>query len=117
MDLRLTTLPGDVTYGGIPAKQFERYMGDTIYTAEEDVHFPTLTVRQTLTAALTTLLKPHPSLSDPLLADLYALARTHDLRAQGVLQGRAIARRALQERDKRIEVLEREVRELREGRD
>jgi ATP-binding cassette subfamily G (WHITE) protein 2 (SNQ2) len=27
-------------------------MGDTIYTAEEDVHFPTLTVRQTLTAAL-----------------------------------------------------------------
>jgi hypothetical protein len=27
-------------------------MGETIYTAEEDVHFPTLTVRQTLTAAL-----------------------------------------------------------------
>ena len=43
---------GDITYGGIPAKRFERYMGETIYTAEEDVHFPTLTVRQTLTAAL-----------------------------------------------------------------
>jgi ATP-binding cassette subfamily G (WHITE) protein 2 (SNQ2) len=27
-------------------------MGETIYTAEEDVHFPTLTVRQTLLAAL-----------------------------------------------------------------
>jgi ATP-binding cassette subfamily G (WHITE) protein 2 (SNQ2) len=27
-------------------------MGESLYTAEEDVHFPTLTVRQTLTAAL-----------------------------------------------------------------
>eukprot|EP00026_Physarum_polycephalum_P000540 Phypoly_transcript_00541.p1 GENE.Phypoly_transcript_00541~~Phypoly_transcript_00541.p1 ORF type:complete len:1444 (+),score=259.70 Phypoly_transcript_00541:181-4512(+) len=43
---------GDVNYGGISAKKFERYMGESIYTAEEDVHFPTLTVRQTLTAAL-----------------------------------------------------------------
>jgi ABC-type multidrug transport system ATPase subunit/ABC-type multidrug transport system permease subunit len=43
---------GEVKYGGIQAKEFERFAGETIYTAEEDVHFPTLTVRQTLTAAL-----------------------------------------------------------------
>jgi hypothetical protein len=43
---------GDITYGGIAANNFERYQGETIYTAEEDVHFPTLTVRQTLMAAL-----------------------------------------------------------------
>lgn len=39
-------------YGGLSAKKFEQFKGDTIYTAEEDVHFPTLTVRQTLKAAL-----------------------------------------------------------------
>jgi ATP-binding cassette, subfamily G (WHITE), member 2, SNQ2 len=48
----LTNSSGDINYGGIPANKFERYQGETIYTAEEDVHFPTLTVRQTLTAAL-----------------------------------------------------------------
>lgn len=45
-------IAGDVKYGGVAAKDFEQYQGETIYTAEEDIHFPTLTVRQTLTAAL-----------------------------------------------------------------
>eukprot|EP00026_Physarum_polycephalum_P000517 Phypoly_transcript_00518.p1 GENE.Phypoly_transcript_00518~~Phypoly_transcript_00518.p1 ORF type:complete len:1364 (+),score=213.76 Phypoly_transcript_00518:489-4580(+) len=43
---------GKVTYGGIPANKFERYLGDSCYTAEEDVHFPTLTVKETLMCAL-----------------------------------------------------------------
>lgn len=43
---------GDVTYGGIPAEEFGRYRGEAIYTAEEDFHFPYLTVRETLEFAL-----------------------------------------------------------------
>ncbi|RKO88050.1 ABC-2 type transporter-domain-containing protein [Blyttiomyces helicus] len=45
---------GDVNYGGIPATEFGPYSGQAIYTAEEDVHFPTLTVSQTLSFALRT---------------------------------------------------------------
>ncbi|KAI9009602.1 ABC-2 type transporter-domain-containing protein [Gaertneriomyces semiglobifer] len=45
---------GVVTYGGVPANQFDRYAGEAIYTAEEDVHYPTLTVKQTLHFALRT---------------------------------------------------------------
>nr|AAL91498.1 ABC transporter AbcG13 [Dictyostelium discoideum] len=43
---------GDITYGGIPAKEWKRYQGESIYTPEEDTHHPTLTVRQTLDFAL-----------------------------------------------------------------
>ncbi|KAN0043238.1 hypothetical protein ACTA71_010878 [Dictyostelium dimigraforme] len=43
---------GDITYGGIPSKEFERYRGEAIYTPEEDSHHPTLTVRETLDFAL-----------------------------------------------------------------
>jgi len=45
---------GQVLYGGIPSSEFDRYSGEAIYTAEEDVHFPTLTVKETLTFALRT---------------------------------------------------------------
>ncbi|KAJ3284582.1 hypothetical protein HK104_009867 [Borealophlyctis nickersoniae] len=45
---------GQVLYGGIPSSEFDRFVGEAIYTAEEDVHFPTLTVRETLTFALKT---------------------------------------------------------------
>eukprot|EP01117_Protostelium_nocturnum_P006316 TRINITY_DN227_c0_g1_i1.p1 TRINITY_DN227_c0_g1~~TRINITY_DN227_c0_g1_i1.p1 ORF type:complete len:1474 (-),score=463.74 TRINITY_DN227_c0_g1_i1:47-4363(-) len=48
------SVDGDVTYGGIPADDFGRYLGEAIYTAEEDAHFPQLTVRQTLNFALKT---------------------------------------------------------------
>ncbi|KAJ3165711.1 hypothetical protein HDU88_003904 [Geranomyces variabilis] len=47
-------IEGIVTYGGVPASDFGRYSGETIYTAEEDVHFPTLTVKQSLHFALKT---------------------------------------------------------------
>eukprot|EP01132_Coremiostelium_polycephalum_P010385 gene10385-12755_t len=39
---------GQVNYGGIPAEKWKRFRGEAIYTPEEDVHFPTLTVRETL---------------------------------------------------------------------
>ena len=45
-------MDGDVLYGGIPAKEFERYSGEAIYTPEEDLHFATLTVEDTLDFAL-----------------------------------------------------------------
>jgi ABC-type uncharacterized transport system YnjBCD ATPase subunit len=44
---------GDVSYGGIPAdKQKKMYRGEVNYNPEDDVHFPSLTVWQTLTFAL-----------------------------------------------------------------
>ncbi|KAN0008641.1 hypothetical protein ACTFIU_009368 [Dictyostelium citrinum] len=43
---------GDITYGGISAKEWKRYQGESIYTPEEDTHHPTLTVRETLDFAL-----------------------------------------------------------------
>jgi ATP-binding cassette subfamily G (WHITE) protein 2 (SNQ2) len=43
---------GEVSYGGLDAKEFTRYQGEAIYTPEEDTHFPMLTLKQTLTFAL-----------------------------------------------------------------
>jgi len=43
---------GDISYGGIPADEFKRFMGECIYAPEEDAHYPTLTVQQTLDFAL-----------------------------------------------------------------
>jgi len=45
---------GAVTYGGIAYKDFHSFLGEAIYTAEEDVHHPVLTVSQTLQVALRT---------------------------------------------------------------
>ncbi|RKP27214.1 ABC-2 type transporter-domain-containing protein [Syncephalis pseudoplumigaleata] len=39
---------GSVTYGGIPAKEMERYKGEIAYNQEDDVHYPKLTVKNTL---------------------------------------------------------------------
>ena len=44
---------GDVKYAGISAAEFEkRYKGEAVYNEEDDVHYPTLTVKQTLEFAL-----------------------------------------------------------------
>ncbi|UZJ55591.1 hypothetical protein CBS101457_004911 [Exobasidium rhododendri] len=44
---------GEVHYGGISAKEMsKRYMGLTVYSEEDDVHNPTLTVGRTLDFAL-----------------------------------------------------------------
>lgn len=43
------------SYGGLEAKEFaKRYKGETIYAPEEDTHFPTLSLKETLTFALRT---------------------------------------------------------------
>eukprot|EP01117_Protostelium_nocturnum_P006317 TRINITY_DN227_c0_g2_i2.p1 TRINITY_DN227_c0_g2~~TRINITY_DN227_c0_g2_i2.p1 ORF type:complete len:1432 (-),score=505.14 TRINITY_DN227_c0_g2_i2:66-4361(-) len=47
-------ISGKVSYGGIDAEDFGRYVGEAIYIPEEDAHFPVLTVRQTLNFALKT---------------------------------------------------------------
>lgn len=43
---------GEVSYGGIGAKEFKKYGGEVIYAPEEDTHFPTLSLKETLTFAL-----------------------------------------------------------------
>jgi ATP-binding cassette subfamily G (WHITE) protein 2 (SNQ2) len=43
-----------LSYGGMNPKEFKKYQGEAIYTPEEDTHFPTLTLKQTLTFALRT---------------------------------------------------------------
>ncbi|KAM9955245.1 hypothetical protein ACTFIW_000745 [Dictyostelium discoideum] len=43
---------GSVTYGGIDQKKWDKYKAECIYVPEEDTHYPTLTVRETLEFAL-----------------------------------------------------------------
>ncbi|KAG0005760.1 hypothetical protein BGZ80_009616 [Entomortierella chlamydospora] len=45
---------GDVTYGPFSAEEISLYRGEVLYNQEDDFHYPTLTVRQTLTTALKT---------------------------------------------------------------
>ncbi|EFA80736.1 ABC transporter G family protein [Heterostelium album PN500] len=54
---------GDIKYGNIPADEFGRYRGEAIYTPEEDIHFPTLTVFETLDFTLK-LKTPHQRLPE-----------------------------------------------------
>ncbi|KAI9051036.1 hypothetical protein LZ554_005144 [Drepanopeziza brunnea f. sp. 'monogermtubi'] len=47
------SVEGDVAYGGIPAsEQTKSYKGEVNYNEEDDQHFPTLTVEQTLNFSL-----------------------------------------------------------------
>ncbi|EGG19464.1 hypothetical protein DFA_00041 [Cavenderia fasciculata] len=43
---------GTVSYGGLDSERWSRYRGEAIYIPEEDCHFPTLTLHQTLDFAL-----------------------------------------------------------------
>eukprot|EP01119_Soliformovum_irregulare_P011474 TRINITY_DN2879_c0_g1_i1.p1 TRINITY_DN2879_c0_g1~~TRINITY_DN2879_c0_g1_i1.p1 ORF type:complete len:1443 (-),score=460.96 TRINITY_DN2879_c0_g1_i1:56-4384(-) len=45
-------ITGEILYGGISAKEFERYSGEAIYAPEEDIHYATLSVEDTLDFAL-----------------------------------------------------------------
>lgn len=46
---------GNVTYGGTPAKDIAKHFrGEVIYNPEDDLHYPTLTVKRTLSFALQT---------------------------------------------------------------
>lgn len=43
---------GEISYGGFSPKKFKQFLGEAIYIPEEDLHYPTLTVEQTLDFAL-----------------------------------------------------------------
>ncbi|CAO3589784.1 unnamed protein product [Absidia cylindrospora] len=48
-----TNVEGEVSYGGIEAQEFSKFFrGEVCYNEEEDLHYPTLTTKQTLTFAL-----------------------------------------------------------------
>ncbi|KAI8051379.1 ABC-2 type transporter-domain-containing protein [Gilbertella persicaria] len=48
-----TDIQGEVSYGGIEAKEFgKHFRGEVCYNEEEDLHYPTLTTKQTLRFAL-----------------------------------------------------------------
>ena len=49
------SIEGDVTYGGTDAKVMgKNYRGEILYNPEDDLHYATLTVKQTLSFALKT---------------------------------------------------------------
>jgi ABC-type multidrug transport system ATPase subunit len=51
---------GDVSYGGISAQeQLKNFRGEVNYNEEDDQHFPTLTVEQTLEFSLLNKTKKH----------------------------------------------------------
>ncbi|KAK9764073.1 ATP-binding cassette transporter snq2 [Basidiobolus ranarum] len=46
-------ITGEVSYGGISAEEFnKKYVGEVAYNPEDDFHFPTLTVKETMNFAL-----------------------------------------------------------------
>ncbi|KAI8354605.1 ABC-2 type transporter-domain-containing protein [Choanephora cucurbitarum] len=48
-----TDIQGEIAYGGIEAKEFgKHFRGEVCYNEEEDLHYPTLTTKQTLQFAL-----------------------------------------------------------------
>ncbi|KAG2197666.1 hypothetical protein INT47_002373 [Mucor saturninus] len=48
-----TNIGGSVHYGGIEAQEFSKFFrGEVCYNEEEDLHYPTLTTKQTLSFAL-----------------------------------------------------------------
>ncbi|QUC23777.1 uncharacterized protein UV8b_08018 [Ustilaginoidea virens] len=49
-----SSVEGEVFYGPWTAKEFNRYRAEAVYSAEDDIHHPTLTVEQTLGFALDT---------------------------------------------------------------
>lgn len=61
---------GEVSYGGIPAKeQHKHFRGEVNYNPEDDQHFPSLTVWQTLKFSLINKTKRHDRSSIPIVVD------------------------------------------------
>ena len=59
---------GEVSYGGIPAKeQAKHYGGEVNYNEEDDQHFPSLTVEQTLEFSLLNKTKKHEKGDIPII--------------------------------------------------
>ncbi|KAJ6088336.1 ABC multidrug transporter atrF [Penicillium sp. IBT 16267x] len=61
---------GEVSYGGLSAEDQNRYFrGEVNYNPEDDQHFPSLTVWQTLKFSLTTKTRKHDRDSIPIIID------------------------------------------------
>jgi ATP-binding cassette subfamily G (WHITE) protein 2 (SNQ2) len=61
-------ITGEVSYGGISAQeQIKSYRGEVNYNEEDDVHFPTLTVEQTLKFSLLNKTKKHQKEDVPII--------------------------------------------------
>jgi ATP-binding cassette subfamily G (WHITE) protein 2 (SNQ2) len=61
---------GDVRYGGLSAEeQLKYFRGEVNYNPEDDQHFPTLTVWQTLKFSLINKTKKHDKASIPIIID------------------------------------------------
>jgi ABC-type multidrug transport system ATPase subunit len=61
---------GEVSYGGISAEeQAKKYRGEVNYNEEDDQHFPSLTVAQTLKFSLLNKTKKHEKGSIPIILD------------------------------------------------
>jgi ATP-binding cassette, subfamily G (WHITE), member 2, SNQ2 len=59
---------GEVSYGGIPSEeQIKRYRGEVNYNEEDDQHFPTLTVDQTLKFSLLNKTRKHEKRDIPVI--------------------------------------------------
>lgn len=64
------SVKGEVSYGGIPAeKQRKMYRGEVTYNPEDDVHFASLNVWQTLIFALATKTKKRATRDIPVIAE------------------------------------------------
>jgi ATP-binding cassette subfamily G (WHITE) protein 2 (SNQ2) len=59
---------GEVSYGGIPAEEQKmNYRGEVNYNEEDDQHFPTLTVEQTLNFSLLNKTRRHKKEDIPVI--------------------------------------------------
>lgn len=81
--------------------------------AAKSIQTPTTPTTPSLPPLSTTLLPMLNSLPESSLAKVRTLLTNHDLRVQGIVMGREIARSAVKAREQKIEELERELRELR----
>ncbi|KAJ2834477.1 ATP-binding cassette transporter snq2 [Coemansia furcata] len=83
-----TRIDGQVSYGGLSPKEVSKhYRGEVAYNQEDDMHFPTLTVRKTLEFAIQCKTPSRQVLSDPasyrrdvlsVLLDMYGLVGCAD---------------------------------------
>ncbi|TVY85139.1 ABC transporter G family member [Lachnellula suecica] len=97
---------GEVTYGGIGAKeQIKNYRGEVNYNEEDDQHFPTLTVKQTLDFSLLNKTKKHQKGDIPVIigALLKMFGITHTART---LVGDAFVRGISGGERKRVSIAE-----------
>lgn len=84
---------GDVSYGGISAEeQLKNYRGEVVYNEEDDQHFPTLTVGQTLQFSLLNKTKKHEKGDIPIIINallkMFGISHTqHTLVGDAYIRG------------------------------